>query len=450
MPSTFPRATHDGSQHVVRRHRRGGTHRIYLVPGFLGFANLGRITYFGHVRRILAARLAALEVDARIHVVHTQPTTSLPRRAARVVETIAATAGGGNGPIHLIGHSSGGLDVRLLTAPGVALPTRVAVEPLATRVRTVVTLSTPHHGTPLASFFTTLQGQRLLQLLALGTIYVLQFGHLPLSALLWMGSIAVRFDDRIANNALLDELFGRLFTDFSLARRRAVRAMLREVVGDQALMLQLTPEAMEVFNASVGRRPGVRYGSVVAQATRPTFRSAIGAGLDPGAQVTRALYGALYPLAAATPHRLAPRLAPEVARVLRHAFGAIPSAADNDGIVPTRSQAWGDVFHAAVADHLDVLGHFRDASHDPPHVDWLVSGSGFDRPRFEALWEDVSRFLVGEGARAEARVEPRTSGDTLGGGNGRTAPTRSAARNARVKRRNSTSRWRLDAGERSA
>jgi triacylglycerol lipase len=289
MPSTSPGATHDGNEHVVRRHRRDGTHRIYLVPGFLGFANLGRITYFGHVRRILAARLAALGVDARIHVVHTQPTTSLPRRAARVAETIAATAGRGNGPIHLIGHTSGGLDVRLLTAPSVALPTRVDVERLLTRVRTVVTLSTPHYGTPLASFFTTLQGQRLLQLLALGTIYVLQFGHLPLSALLWMGSIAVRFDDRIANNALLDELFGRLFTDFTLARRRAVRAMLREVVGDQALMLQLTPEAMEVFTASVGRRPGVRYGSVVAQATRPTFRSTIDAGVDPGAQVTRAL-----------------------------------------------------------------------------------------------------------------------------------------------------------------
>jgi hypothetical protein len=185
--------------------------------------------------------------------------------------------------------------------------------------------------------------------------------------------------------------------------------MLREVVGDQALMLQLTPEAMEVFNASVGRRPGVRYGSVVAQATRPTFRSTIGAGLDPGAQVTRALYGALYPLAAATPHRLTPRLAPEVARVLRHAYGAIPSSADNDGIVPTRSQAWGDVLHAVGADHLDVLGHFGDASHDPPHVDWLVSGSGFTRPRFEALWDDVSRFLVCEGAKhrgGEKRRKP--------------------------------------------
>jgi hypothetical protein len=77
----------------------------------------------------------------------------------------------------------------------------------------------------------------------------------------------------------------------------------------------------------------------------------------------------------------------------------MPSAAANDGIVPTLSQAWGQVVHAAVADHLDVLGHFRDAEHDPPHVDWLVSGSDFDRRRFEALWGDVARFLVPDAAR---------------------------------------------------
>jgi triacylglycerol lipase len=389
-----------------------GTHHIYLVPGFLGFAKLGRLNYFGHVQRILAARCAALEVDARIHVVSTRPTTSLPSRASRVAETIAATAGDGDGPIHLIGHSSGGLDVRLLTAPEVALPTRLDVERLVERVRTVVTVSTPHHGTPLASFFTTLQGQRLLQLLALGTIYVLHFGALPLSALLWMGSIFVRLDDLIVNNELLDELFGRLFTDFTPRRRRAVRAMLREVVGDQALMLQLTPEAMDVFNASVGRRPGVRFGSAVTRAARPSLRSTIGAGLDPGAQVTRALYGVLYRLSAATPHHLSPRLAPAATRVLRHAYKETPSAADNDGIVPTRSQAWGQVFHAAVADHLDVLGYFRDASCDPPHVDWLVSGSGFTRPQFEALWDDVSRFLVCEDASTAATVEPDTCGET--------------------------------------
>jgi hypothetical protein len=293
-------------------------------------------------------------------------------------------------------------------APDVALPTEIDVERIAARVRTVVAVSAPHHGTPLASFFTTMQGQRLLKLVAIGTIYVLHFGRLPLSALLWMGSIFARFDNGVVNNALLDEFFGRLLTDFTPARRRSVRSMLREVVGDQALMLQLTPEAMDVFNASVGQRRGVRYGSVVAQAARPSIRSTIGAGFDPGAQATRALYGALYALTAATPDQLAPRLAPEVARLLRHTYGAIPSAADNDGIVPTRSQAWGHVFHATVADHLDVLGYFGDAAHDPPHVDWIVTGSGFSRARFEALWGDVSRFLMRETTGAASREKLET------------------------------------------
>jgi len=388
------------------------THHIYLVPGFLGFANLGRITYFGHVGRILAERLTELGLEPHIHIVRTPPTASLPARAARLVEVIDATAQRGAAPLHLIGHSSGGLDVRLFTAPGVELPTEIDVERLAARVRTVVTVATPHHGTPLASVFTTLRGQQLLQLLSLSTIYVLNFGYLPIAALLWMGGLVVRFGGLVANSDLLDEVFGRLLDDFTVGRRRAVRELLRNVVRDQALMLQLTPEAMEVFNASVLPRPGIRYGSVVAQAARPSLLSALRMGLDPGAQVTHALYGALYRLIAAAPERVTPQLAPAQQSALRRAYQELPSPDANDGIVPTLSQAWGHVVHAAVADHLDVLGHFRDAAHDPPHVDWLVTGSHFDRERFEALWADVTRYVVGDtlsqpkGRRAAGRPLP--------------------------------------------
>jgi len=52
-----------------------------------------------------------------------------------------------------------------------------------------------------------------------------------------------------------------------------------------------------------------------------------------------------------------------------------------------------------------VLGHFGDASADPPHIDWLSTGSGFDRVQFEALWSDVARFIAGRrpaGGRAAA------------------------------------------------
>jgi triacylglycerol lipase len=375
---------------------------LYLVPGFLGFVNLGRITYFGHLRRALGERFAALGLEARIHIVRTPPTASLPIRAARLAEAIDATARRG-AALHLIGHSSGGLDVRLFAAPGVGLPTSVDVDHLASRVRTIVTMSTPHHGTPLASFFTTLRGQQLLQILCLNTIYVLHFGQLPISALLWMGARALRFGDLVANSELLDELFGRLLKDFTVGRRRAVRSLLRDVVRDQALMLQLTPEAMEVFNASVLPRPGIRYGAVVTQAARPTLRATLAVGLDPAAQVTHAIYGALHQLIAASPGRDARPLTPPEIRALRRVYRKTPSAKASDGIVPTLSQPWGHLIHAAVADHLDALGHFRDASHDPPHVDWLVSGSGFDRAHFEALVNDVARFIAAERPTQSAR-----------------------------------------------
>jgi hypothetical protein len=368
-------------------------HHVYLVPGFFGFANLGQITYFGHVRRVLGAGLRARGLDARLHVVRVHPTASLARRSAAVAEKIAATARSRGAAVHLVGHSSGGLDARLLAAPGCALPTRLDVERIASRVRTVVTVATPHHGTPLASFFATLRGQKLLQLVSLGTMHVLRFGHLPLSVVLGLGAFVARFDDLAVNSDLLDEVFERLLGDFTPGRRRLVGSLLDEVVRDQALLVQLTPEAMEVFAASVGARSSVRYGCVVTQAARPRLRSRLAAGLDPAAQVSRSFFGALYRLAAATPRRLAPRLEPAQSRALRRGYGSLPGPEANDGIVPTRSQAWGRVLHTAAADHLDVLGHFR-VDDDSSHVDWLFSGSRFDRRQFEALWGDVARFIA--------------------------------------------------------
>jgi triacylglycerol lipase len=82
------------------------------------------------------------------------------------------------------------------------LPTALDVERLGARVRSVVTIATPHHGTPLASFFTTLRGQQSLQLLSLLTIYMLHFGDLLLAGLLWMGCRFIRLGDLVANSEL--------------------------------------------------------------------------------------------------------------------------------------------------------------------------------------------------------------------------------------------------------
>src|SRR5438093_3531386 len=257
--AAHPERRRSGTDRGARLMR--GRHRIYLVPGFFGFTNLGELGYFQHVREFLRAH-----ATADVHVVRTHPTASLPQRAARVVETVAATMGR-DGPVHLIGHSSGGLDARLAVSPGASLPSSQNVERVARRVTTVITVATPHHGTPLASFFASLLGQRLLRLLSLWTVYVLRFGRLPISVVVKLGALFARLDDHVGlNSVLLDQLFGQLLADFSPTRRGAVETFFTEVSKDQALLPQLTPEGMDVFNATVRDRPGVRYASVVTRA----------------------------------------------------------------------------------------------------------------------------------------------------------------------------------------
>lgn len=371
-------------------------HDIYLIPGFFGFADIGGITYFHHVSAFLEHRLRdEYDLDVKIHDVKTLPTASIRRRAGRLLETIAQTADD-DGPIHLVGHSTGGLDARLFTTPGASLVTAdptLELEPFASRVRTVVTVASPHYGTPMATFFTSLLGAQLLYLLSLGTIYTLQFGKLPLSLLIAIGGIVTKLDDAVGfENTILDQWYEQLFADFDLDREKAVKLFLEEIRRDQALVGQLTPGGIDLFNASTSDRPGVRYASAVMKAQRPSAKSLIDIGLDPYRQASHALYRALYFLARGGKY---PALIPEQAGFLEAAYGELPEAKDSDGIVPTLSQVWGELIHASLGDHLDACGHFDDPSHTPPHVDWIATGSGFDRPAFEALWADVADYLAG-------------------------------------------------------
>ena len=145
--------------------------------------------------------------------------------------------------------------------------------------------------------------------------------------------------------------------------------------------------------------PWCGVATVITVATRRATRSTLAAGLDPSAQASHAVYQALYRLASRTPRARARALAPAQARQLLRACGTLPAAGANDGIVPTRSQPWGDLIHTAQADHLDVIGHFRDRADPPRHTDWLTTGSGFDAERFEALWADVAGYVFGRRQR---------------------------------------------------
>lgn len=372
-----------------------GPHHVFLIPGFFGFANFGDFKYFWHVREVLEERFRVLGLDVRLHPVRTSPTASIRTRAERLAEIITA-ADTGEGPIHLIGHSTGGLDARLLVTPGVSLHTRADVEAIARRVRTVVAVTSPHYGTPLASFFASMLGQKALELVSLATIYVLRFGKLPLKALtLALGAMVWTNNRVVLRTGVLDQVHTMLLADFTEDRRALLDTFFSEVMGDQSLLPQLSPEGIDLFNALASRRDTVRYGCVVTAAPPPGLRTAAKLGLGAYAQLTYGLYRALYSKAASMRPSRIPPLTPEQWRALRQGLGRIPAPSDNDGMVPALSQVYGDVIHAAWADHLDVIGHFGDWRHDPPHVDWLITGAKFDRGHFERLWGDVARYVAG-------------------------------------------------------
>jgi len=364
-----------------------------LVPGFFGFANLGDFAYFHHVRDLLLEIGPGLGLDGELRVVVTEPTASLPRRAALLAESISRLLDTSPGHVSIVGHSSGGLDARLLVSPDVVLPTAADVERCARSVRALVTVSSPHHGTPLAHLFGSLLGQQLLSLLSLATIYTLRTGRLPISAVLRLARFLRH--PRSRPSGVVDQLFLQLLSDFSGARRRAVEQFFANVRDDQALVSQIAPAGMDLFNASTQDRPGVRCGCVVTRARPPGLASLARAGLDPYAQATHALFVVLYRFASTAHGDRRPRITSEHASVLRQAYGRIPDLSANDGIVPTLSQLRGHPIAAVWADHHDAIGHFHHPTHVPPHFDWVASGTGFDRRHFEALWRDIVAYLAG-------------------------------------------------------
>lgn len=371
-------------------------HHVILVPGFFGFGRFGDLPYFAHVQEALHDGLRARGIEAEVHKVPTPPTASLAHRAARLAEAVQERCAE-DGPIHIVGHSSGGLDARLLVAPGSKLPADADVERLARRVRSVVTVSTPHRGTPTAAFFTGAFGQRLLQVLSLATIYSLRYGKLPLGILARMVGVFARIDDVLRlQKTVLDQLYDQLLSDFSDDRRQALHDFFHEVGRDQALVPQLTPDNMEVFDASVADRPGVAYGCVTTMGRRPGPRTVWRAGLDPYAQLTHGLYATLHSLSTRFPKSRRPGLATEYRIPLLRYYPKLPELDSSDGVVPTLSQLHGRLLFGARADHLDVIGHFDDTHHFPPHYDWLASGSGFRRPDFDRLWNAVMDFFVDE------------------------------------------------------
>ena len=373
----------------------GETQHIFLIPGFFGFINLGRFIYFAHVREYLKRELEGRGESVKIHGIMVPPTSSLRMRARVLHEQIAARIE--NDPdanVHLIGHSSGGLDARLICTPGCDLGEDVDTDSVVKRVRSLVTICTPHRGTPLASLFSSLLGQQLLRSLSVATVASLRQGRLPLTVVARVSALLAR--NRIlgarGTASALDQLADELIGSLDDGQRQPIAQFFHEMGTDQALLRQITPDSMDVFGAICHMAPGIRGGSVIAKAAEPRQSKRLKLGMSPYAQFTYSVYSWLHRQAGEPDEDST--LDSDTRRILIDAYGGAPSSMDNDGIVPTSSQLWGRLLHAAHADHLDIIGHFDDPGGESPHVDWLTTGSAFRRPEFERTWHAVVDFLL--------------------------------------------------------
>jgi hypothetical protein len=367
---------------------------VFLVPGFFGFTSVGAVSYFRDVEAALEAALRKRGVTARIVRCATQPTASIPRRADRLRRQVLAHGGLRARDLHFIGHSTGGLDVRMLLTPGVRITQGDSEEQIARRTRTAVSVTTPHHGTPLANHFLTLQGHTLLLLLsALATSGA---GRGALVAASRAVALTARLDDWTGiQDSLLDRVARRVVQALRADGDESVWQYLEDVKQDQGAVLQLTPEGSDMFDAAVDDRPGVDYGCIVAGVPPPRERFVPRAILEPERIALRGLFRLLHGLAArAHPHYPYPAPTGGVRRKMSRALGFEVTDGTNDGVVPTLSQLHGRLLHAARADHLDIVGHYTLAERAG---DWLPSGAGFTPEGFHATWDAVADAIAGRG-----------------------------------------------------
>lgn len=165
---------------------------VVLAHGILGFDELKVGPFRGQYFRGVAPRLERL--GAKVYAFQVHPTATVASRAAELAKALSSL----DAPrVNIIAHSMGGLDARYATS-------RLA---LAGRVASIVTVGTPHRGTPIAD----------------------------LGAGLWLVAPATR--------------------------------LLMEKAGfDAKGLIELTTERMAQFNREVIDQQGVFYGSWLAKA----------------------------------------------------------------------------------------------------------------------------------------------------------------------------------------
>jgi hypothetical protein len=427
----------------------GGRNHVVLIPGFAGFDALGQLEYYARVTPLFAGR-----VNATLHYFDSFPTAAVATRSDRLLAWLAKRMARGEiahgDDITLVGHSTGGLDIRALVwklhlrQGPIVVDGGAEIDPgdLLAAIRRVVFLSVPHWGTNIADWVRSYPTWRRLVVADLRAAASASGSPLPaldrvapgLAALagryLRVGLFqAIEDSLRESNPAHGHATLNRLADAHEAASQ--LDLYLRHMMADFRAIDDLTakpppgdpespahyPPSLRQAEERLWRKLKIKVRSYATVGPRPyqfepgepaptwdLSRPWTGLGiLCPGAgRRSDLVYRTCYRACAGGP--------------FSHTASRIPGdleSWDNDGIVNTASMDWpiGDTILLR-ADHMDVVGHFAPVSASSGsarrHIayDLLGSGAGFDADDFRALWDDIFTWAIPEAPSFTVAAKP--------------------------------------------
>ena len=418
---------------------------IVLIPGFAGFDALGQLEYYARITPLFQKQRRENEV---LHYFDNFPTAAVATRAARLQSFLGKRMARGEiarkDDVILVGHSTGGLDIRRLVwdlhrrKDPLVVDGGATVKPadILERIRRVVFLSVPHSGTNIADW---VRAHGLWREAVVAELRAAVGGsQLRILERIedWIAGAAAGLTGAGLFRALQDavtessEHCGRPSPLRSAEAHEASSQLglyLRQMASDFRAIDDLTSEPpsggpaspahftrerehelklwrelrIHVLSyATVGSRP-FRFDSgrqaplwdLAIASTYPEVERdpELSAGTD---IVYRTCYRACaggpfhWPLHRGTVTRHIPETATHAIELW-----------DNDGIVNTASMPWPEGENVlVVADHMDIVGHYRPVQaadgggRNFQAYDLLKSNSGFGDERFAAVWEEILGF----------------------------------------------------------
>ncbi len=357
---------------------------VILVPGFMGFSRVGGFYYFAD--RVAAALRGALEgsFGRTVPVVPacTLPADHLAARQHKLMAEIEALVGrvGEVSRIHLVGHSAGGVDAQLLTCDQPLDSDRwsSAAERIRAKIRTVVTIAAPHHGTSLADA-------------ELATFLVD-----PVRSYRSMPSVALpmfNFARLVAADTTRQAVLSYMATNLPESARFVAQLALH-----RGLIQDLSPRSMAAIRANCrcSKKPFTRCFVTAV----PLMESA-----DPFFKELRALTEAPQACVGdSTVVRAVKTLSNGIDKLIRHGGPAITfSAQTSDGVVnsarqllePDDADQLGGI---VVGDHADVIGHYDRvdalAGNEVLNLGLFHSGAAFGDNQFFELYRRVAGAIL--------------------------------------------------------